>query len=806
MIDRRRFTTKLLAVLLSPLLIAGPAGAQVRGAQVEVSGLGLAPASFGSAPRPLASNPAALGLAPLLAAPSVGLLAPALVPAVLSAAAVPVQLAASVVPAALVPTVPAAARPLITAAPKSALSAVALAVSKGLSETIGSIIDGRPGRTEDATPAFTRAIIAKPFEAHSLLPGVRLDARPRRTDQGSVKVNDFHLAADHELAGGAKPIKLDAQANDSAGVEAALRALVDSNPAKYGAASADMAKVHVQFVPGSKENGQADVYYAVFRQWKAGIEKDGSPYHLLVDGGSLTFVLKIFQDGKPTVMATEGRLYPGVSADVMTVNFTDAELDAIAAKRLQSPPDKQPGRLKQLLSRLWERVRFGARKAGAENEPPVLLTREITNVNGVWRALNLYQASDLKSRPVIVAVDVRSGDAFAWSSEGRLRNGGPIAPGAAGAAFARGTTLTPQGGDHGPVDAMPLPFANVYDASGRVVAVTAADGTFTAPGAGAAAKLTIRLEGTYAKESDDHSKQNGPVSVTVDAVPGQTVRATLNPSGDAVELAADVNGYIYYSKQVAWLKDAAGIKDERILAPLAGGVRANRTDMPGNAYYSPADDSLNLQAGAVLTIKDKQGKPHKLELENTAQPSIIYHESTHRAVQILSQIALDAGQAASRAFRYVVRVMEPVMDGGVNEAIADTVSMYMRGNPLIGEGFYANAPAGPRNVIRTGENATKFDPKNPDPHAQGEAFMGFTWTLRQGLVQALGEAAGAAYAALLVVPTTLYGQPQDVPTAMLHVLIGSMTVDGLIPHEALIRAAASAHGVDLPVVKAAPGA
>jgi hypothetical protein len=795
--ELRPRATKSLAVLLSSLLIlsAVPAGAQVRGVHVELSGLGLAPASFGAAPQALAS-PSALGPAPLLSAPSIGLLAPSLAPA---------ALAITAVPAALVPTA-ALLAPSAAPAPQAAFSAVAHAVSKGLAETIGSLIDGRSAGIEDATPAYANTLIAQPLEPHSLNPGVRLDAKPRRTDQGSVKVNDFHLAADHEAASGAKPIKLDADVDDPAGVEKALRALVDSNPAKYGAASADMAKVHVQFVPGSKENGQAGAYYAVFRQWKAGVEKDGSPYQLLVDGGSLTFVLKIFKDGKPTVMATEGRLYPGISADVMTVNFTDAELDAIAAKRLQSPPDKQPGQLKQFLARVWERVRFGARKAGARNEPPVLLTREITNVNGAWRALNLYQASDLKGRPVIVAVDVRSGDAFAWSSEGRLRTGGPAAPGAEGVALARGTTLTPQGGDHGPVDAMPLPYANVYDASGRVVAVTAADGTFTAPGAGAATKLTIRLEGKYAKESDDHAKENGPVSATVDVLPGQTVRATLNPSGDGVELAADVNGYVYYSKQVAWLKDAAGITDERILAPLLGGVRANRTDMPGNAYYSPADDSLNLQAGAVLTVKDKQGKPHELVLENTAQPSIIYHESTHRAVQILSQIALDARQAASRAFRYVVRVMEPVMDGGVNEAIADTVSMYMRGNPLIGEGFYANAPAGPRNVIRTGENDTKFDPKNPDPHAQGEAFMGFTWALRQGLVQALGETAGAAYAALLVVPSTLYGQPQDVPTAMLHVLIGSMTVDGLIPHEALIRAAARAHGVELPAVKAAPGA
>jgi hypothetical protein len=140
------------------------------------------------------------------------------------------------------------------------------------------------------------------------------------------------------------------------------------------------------------------------------------------------------------------------------------------------------------------------------------------------------------------------------------------------------------------------------------------------------------------------------------------------------------------------------------------------------------------------------------------------------------------------------------MDGGVNEAIADTVSMFMRGNPLIGEGFYATPPKNGPNLIRTGENATVLDPTDPDPHAQGEAFMGFTWMVRQGLIAALGEAAGAAYAALLVVPTTLYSQPKDVPTAMLHVLLSDMTMDGRLPHEGLIRQAARTHGPALPTV------
>lgn len=804
MTRRRRRTTKAFALLLAPLTAAGSLLSAVPVfAQVEVAPR-MTAAAMPPAAAPVPLSPSTLNLAPSLG--SAPILAPSAVPAVagVSPAAAPLAAlpalpaAAATGLAAAAPAPAPAAAPRAEASPRTLVGRLAKSISSGIAETVSSLFDG--GRAF-AAPAFARGIIAAPRSGHSLLPGVRLDAKPRPSDEGSVRVQDFHLAPDHRLVNGAAPIKLDADASNPAAVEKALRALVDANPAKYGAPSADMAKVHVQFVPGAKEQGQADTYYAIFRQWKQGPDKDGSPYYLLVDGGSLTFVLKVFSDGKPTIMATEGRLYPGISSDIMTVNFDDAQMAAIAEKRLQSPPDAAPGALRQLLKRAWERVTRGAKTAAARSTPPEFLTRTITQMNGAWRAINLYEAADLQGRPVIVAVDVKSGEAFAWSAQGLLRGDGPIASGIGGIASARGTTLNPAGSDHGPTDAMPLPFANVYDAAGQVVAVTADDGSFTVPGAATAPqKLTIKLDGAYASTSDEDAAKNGPVSVTLTATPGQAVRATLNPTGDNVELAAEVNGYIYYSKQVDWLKSSAGVADERILAPLGGGVKANRHDMPGNAYYSPADDSLNLQAAATVAYKDKKGAPHKIGFENTAQPSIIYHESTHRAVQILSQIQLSAEQAASAAFRFVARVMDPVMDGGVNEAIADTVSMFMRGSPLIGEGFYTTPPPGGANLIRTGENETKFDPKNPDPHAQGEAYMGFTWTVRQGLISALGEAAGAAYAALLVVPTTLYSQPQDVPTAMLHVLISDMTADGRIPHETLIRAAAKAHGPEIPAV------
>jgi hypothetical protein len=824
---------KAFAVLLSPLLAAGSLlSAAPAFAQVEVAPRSIAVMPGGAASvhlpafAPLTpsvrslsalSGPTAAYSASAAVSPTATLVAPAAAPILSVAPAVAVSAAPIAAPAGRLAVAPAAAVSAPSAAPaaqaavaaevqdapRTLIGRLAKAVTGGVTAAVSDLFDGASARGS-YMPAYARGIIAAPVSGHLLPAGVALDAKPQPTNEGSVRVQDFHLAQDHALADGTKPIKLDADAQDPAAVEAALRALVDANPAKYGASSSDMAKVHVQLVPGDKSTGQADTYYAIFRQWKKGVDHDGSPYYLLVDGGSLTFVLKVFADGKPTIMATEGRLYPGVDAGVMTVNFSDDEMLAKATARLQSPADALPGKLKQALAKIWERVKAAVGAGAAEPEAPEFLTRQLTNVNGTWRALNLYQAADLQGRPVIVAVDVKSGDAFAWTAQELLRNdatAAPSAPSVPGTAAARGTTLTAAGGDHGPTGPLPLPYANVYDASGKVAAVTAADGTFTVP-AGTAGRFTLRLDGAYAKQSDDDADKNAAVEVSFTAAPGQTVKALLNPDGDDPELAADVNGYVYYSRQVAWLKDSAGVTDPRILAPLGGGVRSNRHDMPGNAYYSPADDSLNLQASAIETVKDSKGRPHKLQFENTAQPSIIYHESTHRAVQILSQIALSAEQAASSAFRFVARVMDPVMDGGVNEAIADTVSMYMRGSPLIGEGFYANMPAGPKNLIRTGENDTQFDPKNPDPHAQGEAYMGFTWMVRKGLIDALGEAAGAAYAALLVVPTTLYSQPQDVPTAMLHVLIGDMSTDGRIPHEAMIRAAASAHGPQLPTVSA----
>lgn len=808
-------TLLALAVAALPVLQAAPALAQAEAApRLELSApqLPVSPALSISVPGTELSVPALSGSAnpearqdaslPLAAAPALAASAAPAVPAVPAAAAA----AAAAFAAPEAKAVPQdrrnGSRPLAAISQARAAAVQASRSARSGASASASIFDSAPS-------AHARGIITPPYETPLLPAGVRLNRRPRPTDQGAVRTRRFHLstAADPD---GTKPVVLNADPKDPAAVERALLALVDSDPQTYGASSADMAKVHVRLVPGDKAQGQADTYYAIFRQWKTGKDVDGKPYHLMVDGGSLTFVIKVFDDGKPVVMAVEGRLYPGVSSDIMTPAYSDEELARIAERRLSSPDDGPMARMRRTASGIWRRIVRRKDAAGAARgmAKPELLTREIVNVEGRWRALNLYQAADLRGRPVVVAVDVKTGDAYAWSAQDLLREAPAETGKLSGVALARGNALSASGSDHGALTDLPLPFANVYDAQGKVVAVTDADGRFTVPGDGQApVTLTVRLDGSYAKVADDDQK-DAAVETTVTATPGQTARAVLNADGaDGAGTTADVNSYLYYSQQVAWLRGAAGIDDERVVSPLGGGIRANRTDMPGNAYYDPATDSLNLEAEARITGRRRSdGRTVTLHFENTAQPSIIFHESTHRAVQILSQLAMTAEEAASRAFRFVSHIVEPVMDGGVNEAIADTVSMFMRNSPLIGEGFMIDPPPGQPNVIRTGENTTQYDPQNPDPHAQGEAYMGFTWTVRKALIEALGEAAGSAYAAVLVVPTTLFSQPKDVQTAMLHVLLGDMRRDGTIPHEDAIRKAAAAHGVDLPQSPSRPQA
>ena len=86
-------------------------------------------------------------------------------------------------------------------------------------------------------------------------------------------------------------------------------------------------------------------------------------------------------------------------------------------------------------------------------------------------------------------------------------------------------------------------------------------------------------------------------------------------------------------------------------------------------------------------------------------------------------------------------------------------------------------------------------------HDQGQAWGGFAWKLRKALIAKLGDAEGAAMAESLVMPT-MFAKASRIPDAMAQVLVNATGRDGTILHEAEIRAAAKAHGIDLPQSRA----
>jgi hypothetical protein len=797
------------------------------------------------------------------------------------AAAAPVSAAPAASALAPAPAaIPAASAPVDRDSPASG-AAPAAAPSSGLSRVPGSPAEMArafgaflKGFSEVHSPLATALEAAKLFDGAGRIPRAaidslaaeaRLDVLPRST--GHVPSSGLTLRKARPVAKTAAPaddaiqgIPLDADPKDAASIEKALRALVDSAPAQFGAPSSQLAKVSVSILP-SIQKGQGASIIAVFRQAVTGRDDGGTPYELAVSGKSLTFHVKVFTDGKPVIMGMSGSLASGVSADVMTVSFTEGQLQDIAAKRALLPADNAKAKVKSGAAGSSPRGKtapkkfdFASRKgkpaprsktskkgkpapkanprrgktkprggdsadqaeAAPSEEPapaaPKFLTRQLTDeLDGKWRAINIYQASDPNGEPLIVIVDVKSGEAFAISAknfhtgdEAVNRSISDRMTLISGNVSGRATLPTADGEDHGPIGPIALPLTNIYDESGKVVAVTDEKGNFSIPddGSGKPVKLTIRLASPLVPfVKDENAKKNGPVEVTVVATPGEKVTVMLNPVSADPEVAANIVGYVGYLNHHIWLKGLPGM-DARMDVPLAGGIVVNGHEEQGNAFYDPSTDSVNLMAAAVITVHDSKGRPVKISVENTAVWSIEDHEDTHRVVQTYSQIQLTAEQKASPAYRFVKWSMDTIMGADVNESIADVVSYFMRKASTIGGGFYGNLPAGKPDYIRSALEKTQYDPKNPDPH--NGVLAQSMWATRSGMIEKLGEEPGSAYANAMI-PLILIAQPLNPIDALFHMILWDMRADGSSPFGDLIRRIAKDdHGFDLPPTPMAP--
>ncbi len=236
----------------------------------------------------------------------------------------------------------------------------------------------------------------------------------------------------------------------------------------------------------------------------------------------------------------------------------------------------------------------------------------------------------------------------------------------------------------------PLPYVRV-SGSGQVV-YTDVDGAYSMPVF--PLEIVSELDGLWFDVTDF----GGPNS-TVTVFPGFPGFYPLvhNPGSNAL-VRAQVNAYLESNR----IRDFVLVHNPAYptLMDPDFTVIVNRTDgfCPGNAWYSPAETSINFcQAG-----------PNN---PNTSFASVIFHEYGHHLVN-----AGGSGQ------------------GAYGEGMGDVMSVIMLDSPLIGLGFFNNCT----QPLRNADNDCQFQSSGCSScgsaiHACGRLLSGAVWSTRNEL-------------------------------------------------------------------------
>jgi len=611
------------------------------------------------------------------------------------------------------------------------------------------------GKVFDGAKVPGGALGILPLPRPTLPEGIELDPPPSAPDPKkvpSVTINAFDLPGSIAQGDifGTGPRVLQADPSDPAAMEKALRRMVDQEAATYGVPSAELVTMHVQLVRGRAH--QADTVYAYFKQVKEGKNQDGTPYRVAIHGSYLSFTVKVVK-GKPVLMAAMARLYPSVSVGT-TPGLTEEEMKAKAQERLGIPPN-----------------------SGLELS---YLDRKVVYVQGAWHTANLYTIEGL---PVMIAVDVATGEVFAWDPRvGLLEESRKAPPNAVSGRVEGRSEMTDKRPEGRPeLVEVPLPHLTITLQDGRNV-TTDRDGRFASDSQeGKPVAITAALSGKYALVNDRDGK---PLRISVTLKPGQETQVVFNPEGAEETVVSQVNAYVSFNRELDWVRER-GIESPSLDRQVPLNVNINDEC---NAYYTPGRPSLNF-------FKSSEN------CSETSRPGVIFHEGGHYLDDMIGGALTAALRAAENLLAGAARKIQTyglsggIINGGLSEGWGDIFSMYILASPLIGEGFLKKPLPDGRTWIRDGTNTYQYD-ANDEEHDQGQAWMGFAWKLREALLASLG-AAGAALAEVLVVPT-LYSKAADIPSAMAQVLLNDMDKEGNLPHEKEIRDAAKAHGVTLP--------
>jgi len=372
------------------------------------------------------------------------------------------------------------------------------------------------------------------------------------------------------------------------------------------------------------------------------------------------------------------------------------------------------------------------------------MTRMISNeVDGEWRAINIYQANDLNGNPVFVLVDVHTGQAFLEGADS-MRNvlrtptfrKQPIGPGWASrvmtsvAAPLRRFFFQPAV----PIQMQsPTKLMVTRSVSGGKISVTvqgvgeqrAADGGENSVGTLALPDQEVESQEQIAGYTDQDGKltfsidspDGTPVTIAIPLIvrdvgpiiddnakndiavaqskttADEEVSFLLNQDGSANTefLNAVITAAFGSAKHTDWFRNFLKMTDSSLYTPFRVGVHVNNTEMVANAFYDPLTDGFFLmRSGTVaLKAKDRRGKIHSLEItyESTAKLSILYHEKTHAMYQRMALLAADYLKSLIGDTSYIEWPIDPVVSSEANEAGADIVSVLISGNPVLAPGF-----------------------------------------------------------------------------------------------------------------------
>jgi hypothetical protein len=216
---------------------------------------------------------------------------------------------------------------------------------------------------------------------------------------------------------------------------------------------------------------------------------------------------------------------------------------------------------------------------------------------------------------------------------------------------------------------------------------------------------------------------------------------------------AQVNAYMFAERARTYLEDNA-IPTAQFGAPITAKVNQAQTC---DAFYQ--NRTINFMAAGGMC-------------KNSAHDSVVTHEYGH----------------------FVDEVFGDITDGGLSEGWGDVLACFVLDR--------APLPSLEDNgsVFRTCDNDYQYPATNAgqtEVHELGQAWSGFSWHVRAGLIQQLGASAGDELARKLILPS-LSSNAADIPAAVREVFLRDDTDGDLTngtPHSDVLRAAAERHAL-----------